>query len=94
MVFDNLSTGFAYSVHPGSHMVDADISQPEALELIPGGYFDAVLHLAAQSSGEISHENPRLDLDSNALGTLLLLDWCRQRGVSRFCTPAPWRSMG
>ena len=84
VVFDNLSTGFAYNVPPGAHMVDANISQPEALELMPEGHFDAVLHLAAQSSGEISHENPGLDLSSNALGTLLLLDWCKRHGVPRF----------
>ena len=32
--------------------------------------FDAVIHLAAQSSGEVSFEDPLYDLDSNVKGTM------------------------
>lgn len=84
VILDNLSTGFDYNVPAGAYLVNADISRPEALELLPECPFDAVFHLAAQSSGEISHDNPGLDLNSNSLGTLLLLDWCQRRGVPRF----------
>ena len=44
----------------------------------------AVFHLGAQSSGEISHEDPVHDFDVNARGTLLLLRWCECYGIRRF----------
>jgi len=63
----------------------ADISDPSSYpSLSKFGKFDAVLHLAAQTSARISHEEPDLDFETNVRGTLLLLDWCRQAGVSRF----------
>ena len=81
---DNLSTGYPENVPADCQFVDADISKPESMDQIPAGSYDAVFHLAAQSSGEISHEAPGLDLNSNALGTLNLLEWCRRQGISRF----------
>lgn len=84
VVLDNLSTGQQENVPPGVLLVNTDISRPEGLRVIPEERFDACLHLAAQSSGEISHEEPGRDLNTNALGTLLLLEWCRRRGVRRF----------
>jgi UDP-glucose 4-epimerase len=45
---------------------------------------DAIFHLAAQSSGEISHDDPLRDFDVNARGTLGLLQWAEARGVKRF----------
>jgi UDP-glucose 4-epimerase len=84
VVLDNLSTGQRENVPPGVLLLNADISGPEGLRAIPEERFDACLHLAAQSSGEISHEDPGRDLNTNALGTLHLLEWCRRRSVSRF----------
>lgn len=84
VVLDNLSTGLAANVPTEAQFVKGDITRRESLELIPRAHFDAVLHLAAQSSGEISHEDPVHDLHTNALGTLSLLEWCRGHGVSRF----------
>ena len=84
VVIDNLTTGDSENVPTGAQLINLDITHHEQLELIPQGSFDAVLHLAAQSSGEISHEDPGRDLNTNALGTLLLLEWARRRGVSRF----------
>ena len=84
VILDNLSTGQEKNLPAQADFIQGDISRSDAVELLPDGHFDAVFHLAAQSSGEISHEHPGLDLNTNALGTLLLLDWCQQRGVSRF----------
>jgi UDP-glucose 4-epimerase len=71
-------------VPPGAAFIEGDISDEAALGSIPPGRIDAVLHLAAQSSGEISDERPDLDLRVNTLGTLLLLSFCRKRGIPRF----------
>lgn len=83
-VVDNLTTGYLENVPPGSTFVQLDLSRPEAFDNLPEVPFDAVLHLAAQSSGEISFEKPVYDLQTNMLGTLLLLHWCYQRGIRRF----------
>jgi UDP-glucose 4-epimerase len=44
---------------------------------------DAVLHLAAQTSARISQEKPILDVDSNAKGTLQVLEWSKKNEVRR-----------
>lgn len=82
VVLDNLSTGDR--IPQGAEFVELDISDPTAFDRMPQGSFDAVLHLAGQSSGEISHDRPAYDLQTNALGTLLLLRWCQQNGIQRF----------
>lgn len=41
-------------------------------------------HLAAQSSGELSGEDPLHDIRINALGTLLLSRWCTRNAIRRF----------
>lgn len=84
VIFDNLSTGNAKNVPADSHLVHGDISDQNDIKSIPSGPYDAVCHLAAQASGEISHDNPSLDIHSNALGTLFLLEWCRQQRIKRF----------
>ncbi|MGE5832790.1 MAG: NAD-dependent epimerase/dehydratase family protein, partial [Methanomicrobiales archaeon] len=83
-VIDNLATGQRGNVPPGAAFIEGDISDEATLDRIPPGRIDAVLHLAAQSSGEISDERPDLDLRVNTLGTLLLLSFCRRRGIPRF----------
>lgn len=84
VIFDNLTTGQTRNLPPEAHMITGDISQCDDIERIPGGHYDAVLHLAGQSSGEISHDDPSLDLNTNALGTLLLLQWSHRNDVSQF----------
>ena len=56
-----------------------DISDSAALEVFFDriGKFDAVLHLAAQTSLLESLKYPKLDFNSNALGTLNILEYLR-----------------
>jgi UDP-glucose 4-epimerase len=83
-VIDNLATGSEANIPARAEFIRADISREASYKKMPRGKIDAVFHLAAQSSGEISDERPSLDLKWNALGTLLLLNWCRENGTSRF----------
>lgn len=48
----------------------ADISSYSNLTQFEGCGFDVIYHLAAQTSGLISQEEPELDVDSNVKGTL------------------------
>ena len=84
VVVDNLATGRLENVPKGVQFVNMDISVENDYKKLPDIDFDAVFHLAAQSSGEISNEKPCLDLTSNALGTLLLLRWSLEKGINRF----------
>lgn len=83
VVVDNLVTGFAENVPEGATFLRGDVSDKMTIESLPHDT-DAVLHLAAQSSGEISAENPDLDLKANTLSTLYLLQWCKENHVPRF----------
>jgi len=84
VVVDNLSTGTRDNVPAGAAFVALDLARPDFLSALPDGTFDAVCHLAAQSSGEVSAEKPLYDLQANAASTLLLSRWCIARGVPRF----------
>ena len=84
VVIDDLSSGRESNIPPGVSFVNIDISRQDDLSQIPNGHYDAALHLAAQASGELSHEAPSRDLEISALGTLYLLGWCRSNRVSRF----------
>jgi UDP-glucose 4-epimerase len=83
-VVDNLSTGYARNVPHGAELIELDISLPGLAERLPSDRFDGVLHLAAQSSGEISHERPETDILTNVFGTIQLLQWAHERGARRF----------
>nr|WP_321351998.1 NAD-dependent epimerase/dehydratase family protein [uncultured Methanoregula sp.] len=83
-IVDNLSTGEPANIPQGVNFIDADISSPEWLDPLKQKPVHAVLHLAAQSSGEVSDEHPDLDLKVNTLGTLLLLKWCLENHVNHF----------
>lgn len=83
-VVDNLSTGKRANVPPEAEFVEYDLARADCLEHLPSGRFDAVCHLAAQSSGPASAEMPYYDLQANAASTLLLSRWCLERAVPRF----------
>lgn len=82
-VVDNLTTGRIDNVPHGANFLNLDISDEETYKRFPAD-LNIVFHLAAQSSGEISNEKTDIDFKTNALGTLLLLQWCRQFHDIRF----------
>jgi UDP-glucose 4-epimerase len=84
VVVDNLSTGKRENIPSGADFLELDVGRVDAIAALPDGKFDAVCHLAAQSSGPASMEMPYHDLQSNAASTLLLSRWCLERGVPRF----------
>lgn len=84
VVVDNLSTGKPANIPETVRFIEMDISREDDYEKLAELEFDTVLHLAAQSSGEISDEKPQMDLLVNALGTFLLLKWAKGRGIKRF----------
>ena len=83
-VVDDLSTGTWSNVPEGADLVELDLGDDEAPEGLPDRRYDAVLHLAGQSSGEKSFADPLRDLDANARSTLSLALWARRAGVPVF----------
>lgn len=83
-VVDNLSTGKRANVPPEAEFVEYDLTRADCIDHLPSGKFDAVCHLAAQTSGPASIEMPYYDLQANAASTLLLSRWCLKNSIPRF----------
>jgi UDP-glucose 4-epimerase len=83
-VVDNLSTGRQANVPREAEFIEYDLARADCLEHLPSGKFDAVCHLAAQTSGPASIDIPYDDLQANAASTLLLSRWCLKNSIPRF----------
>ena len=84
VVLDNLSTGQRqYLERLPLDLVKGDILDSAVVGgLLPG--CDGVIHLAAQTGVPGSLADPMGDCEANVLGTLTLLEACRQAGIGRF----------
>ncbi|MFT7507220.1 MAG: UDP-glucose 4-epimerase [Acidimicrobiales bacterium] len=80
---DNLLTGLFENIPKEVVFFEFDITNFTQFEKLNEHTFDAVLHLAAQTSGEISFEDPDKDLQINVLGTLNVLRYCKTNGITR-----------
>ena len=81
---DNLSTGYVESIPEKCRFIHGDISDIQSINKLNNEKFDAILHIAGQSSGEVSFENPVCDINSNAVSTLRLLDFAIKTNCKRF----------
>jgi UDP-glucose 4-epimerase len=83
-VVDDLSNGKRENVPEEANFVYFDLTEEQAyskLEQIP---FDAVFHLAAQTSGVLSFVDPIADMKSHLPLTFNLLQLCMEKHVARF----------
>jgi UDP-glucose 4-epimerase len=83
IVVDSLVTGRADVVNPGAPLHVIDIRDPELGQLLTSIRPDVVAHLAAQVSVGRSVADPMTDASINILGTIALLEHCRQAQVRR-----------
>ncbi len=81
---DNLRTGFKENIPNGSIFIEGGCQEPESIKRLNGVRFNAILHLAGQSSGEISFDDPVYDLRTNTESTLRLIKYCLENGCKRF----------
>ena len=84
-IVDNLRDvgGISY-IHPKANFIKSDICNLETYTQLNGLNLDTVFHLAAQSAGEPSYEDPKLDIMTNAYGTYLISKFCKEKEISRF----------
>jgi UDP-glucose 4-epimerase len=80
VVLDNLASGRRESVPASAAFHELDVRSPAAADLVRGGGFDVVCHLAAQIDVRKSVADPANDAGINVLGTLNLLEAVRGSG--------------
>ncbi len=83
VTIDNLSTGYRENIPKGVEFVEGDCADPTVYEQIPRCRYDAILHIAGQSSGEVSFDDPIYDIRTNAESTLLQLKFAQRNGCDR-----------
>lgn len=83
-IVDNLSKGREENVNAQARFFPTDVAGPGLAEVFAAVQPHIVFHLAAQASVTLSMEQPMDDVVTNVLGTVHLLDQCRQHGVERF----------
>lgn len=81
---DNLSTGCVENLPEGIHFIRGACQDPDSIAALQGVVFDAILHFAGQSSGEVSFDDPVYDLRTNTESTLRLIDFGLANGCQRF----------
>lgn len=84
VIIDNLSTGNRANVPSGTEFHNLDIRSLEVGKLFASHSFDAVIHHAAQIDVRHSMREPASDVEINVVGSLKLMEWCRQYKVPKF----------
>ena len=70
---------------PNFKFVHENICDRKAIyELFEKEHFDYVINFAAESHVDRSIENPEIFLETNIVGTSVLMDACRKYGIKRF----------
>ena len=82
---DNLTTGYTENIPAGTDFYEADCQDATLYaERLPKLPYAAIFHIAGQSSGEISFDDPVYDLRTNGESTLHLLKFALAVGCTRF----------
>ena len=84
VTIDNLSTGYEENIPSSVEFIRGDCHDPTIIAKLRKKRFDAIIHIAGQSSGEISFEDPTYDLQTNTQSTLMLLDYAAKTGCTKF----------
>tara|TARA_B110000211_G_scaffold121109_1_gene139897 strand:- start:3909 stop:4850 length:942 start_codon:yes stop_codon:yes gene_type:complete len=81
---DNLSTGKISEVPPEVVFIESDASADSLQQKLDSFQFDSILHIAGQSSAEVSYSDPIYDLKSNVESTLFLLNYAVSKNIKNF----------
>jgi UDP-glucose 4-epimerase len=79
---DDFSTGTRLNVPNGVDLVESDVLSESLTRSLPSRVH-SVLHLAGQSSGEISFDDPVGDLKMNTMSTLRLIEYADAANANR-----------
>ena len=84
ITIDNLSTGYEDHIPEGVEFIKGSVADAAVIDSLSDRKIDAILHIAGQSSGEVSFEDPVYDLQTNYQSTVLLLNLARRIGCKKF----------
>jgi UDP-glucose 4-epimerase len=79
---DDLSGGKLENVPTEVDFIQGDLSLASTIDALPKDCFK-ILHLAGQSSGEISFDDPVADLSKNTISTLNLVGYAIDKSIER-----------
>lgn len=88
-IIDNLSSGSRKNINTEARFYKCDIKEVDKLKLIfeverP----EVVIHHAAQIDVQTSFEKPAFDAESNIVGTINILECCREFGIRKIIYPS------
>jgi len=84
IVLDNESTGFRENVPDKAQYIKGDVTNKDDVSKCFEKQIDVVFHIAGKASTIKSFDDPFLDLSTNVIGTLNIIEMCLQRKVPRF----------
>lgn len=84
VTIDNLPTGKKEAIPDGCIFIEGNDYDTNVIQQLDSYQFDSIIHIAGQSSGEISFENPVYDLQTNTQSTLMLLNYAKKTGCKEF----------
>jgi UDP-glucose 4-epimerase len=84
VTIDNLTTGFEEAIPKGVVFIKGNCQDYSVVKQFEKYDFEAIFHIAGQSSGEISFDDPVYDLQTNTQSTLLLLKLALKTGCKKF----------
>lgn len=84
VALDDFSSGRTRIVAPGVPVLECDLRDRDALDAVMPADVHAVVHCAAQSSGEVSFDDPWDDMTRHIHATLCLLQVSTSRRVRHF----------
>lgn len=82
-IVDNMCTGHYEYVHPQAEFHKLDIADPQLTGVFEAFQPEVVIHHAAQIDVRSSISNPLLDANVNILGSIHLLELCKNYGVRK-----------
>lgn len=84
ITIDNLSTGFKKNLNDKIIFFEGDVFDDIILQSVFKYKITGIIHIAGQSSGEVSFDNPIYDLNSNTQSTLKLLNYAKINNCKKF----------
>ncbi|MCI8799448.1 MAG: NAD-dependent epimerase/dehydratase family protein [Lachnospiraceae bacterium] len=84
VTIDNLSTGAEEHIPENVIFIKGDTFDKEVLEKLEKYNIENIYHIAGQSGGITSYDDPVYDMNSNIKSTLLLLDYAAEHKCQSF----------
>ena len=84
VTIDNFSTGFRGQIPGGVEVIEGNCYEELVIKKLSGIKLDAIMHIAGQSSGEVSFDDPVYDLQTNVQSTVMLMKHALSIGCRKF----------